>query len=62
METPVQPAPAPDDERVRLQELVAELMETNQELRFEVQGLRQTVAEHHRALAEASAVYRLLVP
>lgn len=44
-----------DDERGRLQTLVTELLETNQELRQKVERLEER-------LHEAGAVYALLLP
>jgi hypothetical protein len=59
VEEPFIPAPKEDSSseagQHRLQSLVSELLETNQELRFKVARLEQN-------LAEASAVYRLLAP
>lgn len=55
-------AQAPDEEHKRLQKLVAELVEKNQALRFEVQALRRKAGQAEKALDEACAVYRFLVP
>lgn len=63
MEAPAQAAVrAPEDERERLQQLVAELVEKNQTLRFEVQTLRRKAGQAEKALNEACSVYRFLVP
>jgi hypothetical protein len=58
IETPAQAAvQAPDDESARLKKLVAELVEKNQALRFEVAALKKTGTG-----AEAAARFVLLVP
>jgi hypothetical protein len=58
---PAEPLPL-EKQNARLMTLVAELLETNQELRFKVTELEQKSKRTANALADASAVYRMLVP
>jgi hypothetical protein len=51
-----------EEQNARLMTLVGELLETNQQLRFKLAELEQQSNRTASALAEASAVYGLLLP
>lgn len=56
------PASSPDDRHGQLLDLVGELLQANQELRFKVAQLEQKAERTVRNLAESAAVYALLLP
>lgn len=51
-----------EEQNARLMALVGELLETNQQLRFRVAELERQGKRTASALANASAVYALLLP
>ena len=60
-EAPAESLPL-EEQNARLMALVGELLEANQQLRFEVAELEQKSKRTASALADASAVYALLLP
>jgi hypothetical protein len=52
----------PEDRHGQLLELVAELLQANQELRFEVAQLEGKAERAADAVEESATVYRLLLP
>lgn len=54
--------PAAETGNHRLQSLVGELLETNQELRFKVAALEQQLGQAERGLASATSWAGLLLP
>jgi hypothetical protein len=55
-------ASSQDDRHGQLLDLVGELLQANQELRFKVAQLEQKADRTARTLAESAAVYGLLLP
>jgi hypothetical protein len=51
-----------EQQNIRLMALVTELLETNQQLRFKLAERERESKRTANALADASAVYRMLVP
>ena len=60
-EAPAEPLPL-EQQNARLMALVGELLEANQQLRFKIAELERQSKRTASALAEASAVYALLLP